>query len=111
MLPMNSARAAEPQLFQLARQRGHRAAHAAEITHHAIARRRQRQAAAYPLEQRLADGLLQLVQHLAGGRLGHVQRRRRRAQRAAFLDGQQQHDLPHAQARQQGGGIQGSFHD
>ena len=33
------------------------------------------------------------------------------AQRAAFLDGQQQHDLPHAQARQQGGGIQGSFHD
>ncbi|KAG1305137.1 hypothetical protein G6F62_015622 [Rhizopus arrhizus] len=81
------------------------------MAHDALARGCQRQAAAHALEQRLAQRQFQLVQHLAGGGLGHVQLLRGRAQGAAVVDGKQQHDLPHAQPGQQGRDIQVAFHD
>ncbi|MCY1302672.1 hypothetical protein D9M70_523430 [compost metagenome] len=105
------ARAAQAQFLQFAGQGRDRPAHAPEISHHAFAGRGQRQAAADPSVQRLADGQLQFVQHLAGGGLGHVELAGGRAQRTALFDRQQQDDLPHAQPGQQGGDVDGAFHD
>jgi len=86
---------------QLAPERGHAVAHAAEGVEHRLPSRIQRQPAADAVEKCLAEGLFEFVQHLARGRLGHAQLLGGSVQRAEFVDRQQQRDLAHAQAVEQ----------
>ena len=79
---------------------------ALEVGQHASSRRREAQAPTHAIEQGVAHGGFQLLQHLGGCRLGQAQLGSGGAQRAAIANGQQQGHLAHAQAVQQlwGGG-------
>ena len=87
---VNLLRAAEAQLVQLLAQAAHRAAQAAAGVHHRQPGRVELEAAPLALEQRLADGFLEFVQHLAGGGGGHAEVLRGGVQRPLLVDGQHQ---------------------
>ena len=93
MLPIASRPALPSCSSPAAVQRLHTAADPAEIAEHALAGRVQH-GAPDAIEQPLAERALQLGQHLRRGRLREAHLVGRRAQRRAFVHGQQQRDLP-----------------
>jgi hypothetical protein len=77
---------------------------APEVVEHALTRRVQAKVAPYTLEQPLTERAFELVKHLRRGWLREPELLGGPAQRRAFLDGEQQCDLPHAQTIEQLGG-------
>jgi hypothetical protein len=91
------------QRHQFVAQPGHVGKHELGVARGGAAKTGGPQAARMPFEQRHAQQIFHVLQHLADGWLGQRQRFGRLAQRPAFFDGYQQAQVLHLQAVVQGG--------